>query len=239
MRQVPTDILFNPMADKRLHCPSGVQDHWELLSKFIGDSHVLTNMILESLSDSLGITEEDRFETRHLSNVPSTSIAALQYYPLADLPEDTSVGHFAHTDAGSLTVLFNSDWGLQAYSSKDDTWEHVAPRANCAIINVGDALKFMSGFKLTSSLHRVVPWHRSTTSGPRYAAIFFLRPNNDAKLVDGEGVEWTAGEWLKRKFQNYRIPHSEQKMNSISTGRKGFTGLLEVTPESSSVAENL
>ncbi len=168
--------------------------------------------------------------------VPSTSIAALQYYPLAGLPEDTSIGHFAHTDVGSLTVLFNSDWGLQAYSSEDETWRYVAPREKCAIVNVGDALRFMSGFKLKSSLHRVVPWHRRDSSGPRYAAIFFLRPNNDAKLIDGEGDEWTAGEWLERKFQNYRIPHSEQKMNAISTGRKGFTGLLEATHESDSVA---
>ena len=226
---MPTDTLFNPTTDKRLRCPDGVKDHWKLFSKFIGDSHVLATLILESLSVSLRMRNEDRFEKRHLSNVPSTSIAALQYYPLTDLPEDTSVGHFAHTDAGSLTVLFNSDWGLQAYSPKGDTWEYVAPRENCAIINVGDALKFMSGFKLKSSLHRVVPWHRRSTSGPRYATIFFLRPNNDAKLVDAEGVNWTAGDWLKRKFQNYRIPHREQKMNDISTGKKDFTGLLEAT----------
>ena len=193
-------------------------------------------MILKSLSNSLGMKNEDRFETHHLSSVPSTSIAALQYYP-TDLPEDTSVGHFAHTDTGSLTVLFNSDWGFQAYSPGDETWEYVAPRENCAIINVGDALKFMSGFKLKLNLHRVVPWSRRATSDPRFAAIFFLRPNNDAKLIDDEGVEWTAVEWLERKFQNYRIPHSEQKMNTISTGRKGFTGLLETNPESSFEAE--
>ena len=140
---------------------------------------------------------EDRFETHHILSVPSTSVAALQYYPSTDLPEDTSIGHFAHNDTGSLTVLFNSDCGLQAYSSKDETWQYVAPRENCAIINVGDALKFMSGFALKSSLHRVVPWQRHPVSGPRYAAIFFLRPNNDAKFIDGEGAEWTAGEWLK------------------------------------------
>ena len=214
-----------------------MKDHWELFSNFIGDSHALATLILESLSDSLGMKNKDRFETHHLSSVPSTSIAALQYYPLTDLPKDTSVGHFAHTDAGSLTVLFNSDWGLQAYSPEGDTWEYVAPRENCAIINVGDALKFMSGFKLKSSLHRVVPWHSRATSGPRYATIFFLRPNNDANLIDGEGIEWTASEWLERKFVNYRIPHSEQEMNDISTGRKGFTGLLEATPKSSSAAQ--
>ena len=224
---MPVDTLFNPAADTRLRCPDGVEDHWKLLCSFIRESHDLTSKVLENLSNSLSLANGDRFEENHLSNVPSTSIAALQYYPLTDLPADTSVGHFAHTDAGSLTVLFNSDWGLQAYSSKDEMWEYVAPREDCAIVNVGDALKFMSGFRLKSSLHRVVPWDRRNASAPRYATIFFLRPNNDAKLVDGEGFESTAGEWLKRKFQNYRMPHDEQKLNAISTGKKGFTGLLE------------
>lgn len=222
--------------DTRLRCPDGVKDDWELISDFIGDSHALASMILGNLSDSLSLRDKDRFETHHLSSVPSTSIAALQYYPVTDLPNDTSVGHFAHTDTGSLTVLFNSDWGLQAYSPEGDTWEYVAPREHCAIINVGDALKFMSGFKLESSLHRVVPWYHRAEMGPRYATIFFLRPNNDARFIDGEGTEWTAGEWLEKKFQNYRIPHVEQKMNTISTGRKGFTGLLEANFESTPVA---
>lgn len=65
-------------------------------------------------------------------------------------------------------------------------------------------------------------------SGSPYATIFLLRSSNDTKFVDTEGVEWTAGEWLKRKFQNYRIPHDEQKKNAISTGRKGFAGPWEV-----------
>ena len=227
---MPVDTLFNPAADARLRCPDGVKDHWELLRDFIRQSHSLTTTILASLSTSLNLPNEHRFETHHQSSVPSTSIAALQHYPSTDLPSDTSVGHFAHTDAGSLTVLFNSDWGLQAYSPASSTWQHVAPRANSAIINVGDALKFLSGFRLTSSLHRVVPWYRrldKSSAGPRYATIFFLRPNNEAKLVDGDGVESSAGEWLERKFRNYRMPHEEQGLNAISTGRKGFTGLLE------------
>ena len=226
---MPADTLFNPAADARLRCPDGVKDHWPLLRTFIRESQVLTSTILASLSTTLNLPASHRFETDHQSSVPSTSIAALQYYPSTEvLPPDTSAGHFAHTDAGSLTVLFNSDWGLQAYSPQSTTWQSVAPRPNSAIINVGDALRFLSGFRLKSSLHRVVPWHREAApAGPRYATIFFLRPNNEARLVDGDGVESSAGEWLERKFRNYRMPHEEQGLNAVSTGRKGFTGLLE------------
>ena len=219
---MPADTLFNPTADARLRCPDGVKDHWPLLRTFIRESHRLTSTILASLSTSLNLPTSHRFETHHQSSAPSTSIAALQHYPCTEaLPPDTSAGHFAHTDAGSLTVLFNSDWGLQAYSAASSTWQSVAPRPNSAIINVGDALRFLSGFRLKSSLHRVVPWHRHR-EGPRYATIFFLRPNNEARLVDGDGVESSAGEWLERKFRNYRMPHEEQGLNAVSTGKMCF-----------------
>jgi isopenicillin N synthase-like dioxygenase len=187
----------------------------------------MTHTILERLSDSLSLEGEERYEAYHRADKPSTSTAVLQYYPLTDLPPNTSVGHFTHTDTGSITILFNTDWGLQVYSSQRDAWEYVAPRPQHAIINVGDALKFLSHGTLKSSLHRVVPWHGRWTSGPRYAAIFFLRPNHDAEFSDTEGHAWTADEWLNRKFGNYRASHAEQRLNAIATGRKGFVGLWE------------
>lgn len=206
------------------------------MTRFIGDSHEIATTILENLSDTLGLKDGERFEGYHNPKKPSTSTVALQHYPLKDLPPNTSIGHFTHTDTGSVTVLFNTDWGLQVYIPESNKWEYVAPREGCAIVNIGDALKFMSGFKLKSSLHRVVPWHGHWTSGPRYATIFFLRPDNDATFTDAEGVHWTAAEWLNRKFQNYRVPHKEQELNAISTGRKGFSGLWDATHQSTIVS---
>ena len=222
------DALFNPTADPRLVFPEGLKDQRELYSQFIPDSHAIGTTVLASLSDSLGLKDDERFELQHSKDAPSTSSVVLQHYPLQDLPKEVSVGHFTHTDTGSITVLSNSDWGLQVHSPASDQWEYVAPRPNCAIINVGDALKFMSGFKLKSSLHRVVPCERYWTGRDRYACIYFLRPANDAKLVDAEGVERTGREWLEAKFGNYRIPHKEQEKNTISTGKKGFSGLWDV-----------
>jgi isopenicillin N synthase-like dioxygenase len=157
------------------------------------------------------------------------STAVLQYYPYeADLPQNTSAGHFSHTDTGSITILFNSEWGLQVCSPDGDRWEYVPPaKDDRTIVNVGDALKFMSNFKLKSCLHRVVPCYEKWGGGARYATIFFLRPSNDAEFVDTEGQHWKAGDWLNRKFLNYRAPHSEQRLNAMATGRKGFIGVWE------------
>lgn len=197
----------------------------------LGSIHPIATTLLENLSDSLGLHSNERFEVYHKANRSSTSTACLQYYPFKDLPPNTSVGHFTHTDTGSITVLFNSDWGLQVFSPACHAWEYVAPRPDCAIVNVGDALKFISGFRLKSSLDRVVSWNGTWTKSPRYATIFFLRPNDNTEFVDSEGVRWTAAAWLRRKFQNYRFPHKQQETNAISTGRKGFSGLVEMALE--------
>jgi isopenicillin N synthase-like dioxygenase len=58
----------------------------------------------------------------------------------------------AHTDYGSITVLFQHHIsGLQV--SRAGAWIDVPPREGCLVINVGDALEFWSGglFKVSSS----------------------------------------------------------------------------------------
>ena len=235
--------MFNPDADRRLYCAKGIKKHFGLLQNFVRDSHSIAETILSRLSDALGLEASARLEAFHKSSEPSTSVASLQYYPATDLPQDTSMGHFAHTDAGSLTVLFNDNDGLQAFSSERNAWEDVPPRRGCAIINVGDTLRFISHLRLASSLHRVIPWQpcSQTATAPlpgksRSATIFFLRPNNNAMFEAEDGVTWTAAEWVKRKFQNYRASHAEQTLNAISTGKKGFTGVLDMTEEAGSMA---
>lgn len=182
---------------------------------------------MESLSTSLGLKGDQKFQFHHQQQSESTSTAVLQCYPLTGLPSDTSVGHFTHTDAGSVSVLFSSHWGLQVFSEERNEFEYVPPRSNCAIVNIGDSLKFLSNFKLKSSLHRVVPCREHWISSPRYSCIFFLRPALDAQFVDVDGTSWTAGEWLNRKFSNYRRPHEEQEQTAMATGRRQFAGLWE------------
>lgn len=226
--EVPSDLCHGVTEDDQLFIPLGCQPQWPKFQSFAVQSHQVATDILTSLSDSMHLQGPERFENKHRPTSSSTSTAVLQCYPHSSAIDlDLSVGHFTHTDTGSITILFNTEWGLQVHSPDTETWEYVPPRANCAIINVGDALKFMSGFKLKSSLHRVVPEARNWSSGPRYATIFFLRPDHDAEFTDTEGTHWTARQWLNRKFGNYRGSHQEQQRTAISTGRKGFLGLWD------------
>lgn len=229
--RVPVDLHFNPAGNPHLRPIAGMKPYWGSLTSFIEDSHFISTTILASLSTSLHLPDASRFENAHQAFKSSKTTAVMQCYPLDNLPPGTSVGHFTHTDTGSITILFNTDWGLQVYNTPLARWEYVPPRPGHGIINVGDALKFLSHQKLKSSLHRVVPWHGKWVVSPRFALIFFLRPNNDAVFVDTEGNTWTADQWLDLKFGNYRSSHEVQKKSAIATGKKGFVGLWETVTE--------
>lgn len=151
----------------------------------------------------------------------------MQHYPFeGDLPADTSSGHFSHTDTGSVTILFNTEWGLQVCSPYSEEWQYVPPvQGTRAIVNMGDTVKFLTNGRLKSCLHRVVPCHDRWTGGSRYAIIFFLRANDHVEFEDLEGQRWNARDWLNRKFLNYRSSHEVQEQNQIATGRLGFVGL--------------
>ncbi|GAP87175.1 putative 2og-fe oxygenase family protein [Rosellinia necatrix] len=237
--RVPANLIHLPDQPSKLYFPVGMNPYKAEFTSFITDSSGMARLILENLSDVLKLEGDQRFESFHPIGESSTSSAVVQHYPTADLPPETSAGHFTHTDTGSITVLYNTEWGLQVFSPVTSEWEYVPPRPGCAIINVGDTLKFLSGLRLRSSLHRVAPPAGSWGSGSRsrYACIYFLRAADNARFVDMDGVEWTGAQWLSQKFGSYRKPHEEQEKTTISTGRVGFAGLWE--PESNLPSETV
>lgn len=189
----------------------------------------MATLILSRLSSSLGLENASRLENLHRSDRPSTSTAVLQHYSSqGDLPADTSTGHFAHTDTGSVTILFNTEWGLQVCNPYSDDWQYIPPaQGSRAIVNIGDTIKFMTGGRLKSCLHRVVPCLDRWPGGSRYSVIFFLRANNHVEFEDLEGGKWNAYDWLNRKFLNYRASHEVQRKSSMATGRLGLVGLWQ------------
>ncbi|EHK98678.1 putative Gibberellin 2-beta-dioxygenase 7 [Glarea lozoyensis 74030] len=107
-----------------------------------------------------------------------------------------------HTDVGSLTVLFADKRGLQARHPDTGEWQYLEPREGCAVINIGDSLRFMSQKNFQSALHRVIPTP-GTTIHDRFSCAYFLRPELDAEF-DAEGQHWKSIDWHLRKYKSYR-----------------------------------
>ncbi|KAL3419545.1 2og-fe oxygenase family protein [Phlyctema vagabunda] len=205
--------------------PEPIQSAKPVLTKFIGSLHETALVILSSLYKSLAMEDILPFEDCHRQNRSSaTGLGLLRYLPL-DCNEER-VGHIAHTDAGSLSMVFSHVAGLQVLMP-DDTWEFAIPRPGHTIVNVGDTLTFLSKGKLRSSLHRVVP-HPDAVTRTKYTVVYLLRPELTTKFRDSEGKEWTAIGWHNRKFNLFRhAPAAEMLESSTLTGRKHYIGYWE------------
>lgn len=165
----------------------------------------------------MGLPSSERFESFHQTAEDSNSVLVLLRYP--HVPEEQqkkTVGHNKHTDIGSITVLFTNQWGLQVMAAGSNRWEFVEPRPGCAIINVGDSLRFLSQKRLRSCLHRVVPVPGQTWD--RYTIAYFLRPDNRVSFVDSNGELVTAQHWHDTKYEVFRATHEEQRQGTVLTG---------------------
>lgn len=146
-----------------------------------------------------------------------------RYIP-GDLRVDQSIGHQQHTDIGSLTLLFSEQWGLQVQRPGTEAWEFIEPRVGHAVINVGDSLRFASGDKLYSCIHRVVP---VDTPEPRYSIAYFLRPEDNVEYKDSNGRKIRASDWHDEKYGVFQQDHKSQEANySVLMG--GMNKVVEV-----------
>ncbi|POS72719.1 2OG-Fe(II)oxygenase superfamily protein [Diaporthe helianthi] len=83
-----------------------------------------------------------------------------------------------HTDIGSLTYLTsNPIAGLQVYGPEG--WRHVAHVPNSIVVNMGDAMEYMTRGRMNATLHRVVKPPADQDAKCRPAFIYFIHPNHD------------------------------------------------------------
>jgi isopenicillin N synthase-like dioxygenase len=145
----------------------------------------------------------------------------LLHYPPQNL--DDGMGHNKHTDIGSITSLFTKQWGCSFNNLVLWSGSFVEPRDGHAIINIRDSLRFLSGKRFKSCLHRVVP---VASDENRYSIAYFLRPENAAHLEDTEGRRIKAGEWHDQKYVMFGESHEKQAMSSMLTG--GMERAIEI-----------
>ncbi|CAG8218167.1 unnamed protein product [Penicillium salamii] len=227
-----------------------VEQDIALFQRFIENSHNATMTILGRLSSLFPNIMP--FEAAHDASEKSKSTLAMFRYPRqepnASLTADVaSAGHNKHTDLGTLTFLLTREWGLQvlqasAADAGKDVWAFVEPRAGHAIINVGDSLRFLSGARLKSAVHRVVPVSRldehgcpvaedvDTTNvlqgGHRHSIAYFLRPADKTVYHTSEDKPYTALEWHDKKFDTFRQSRDVQDALGIHTGGMEQGGML-------------
>jgi isopenicillin N synthase-like dioxygenase len=134
------------------------------------------------------------------------SALRLAHYPdLGVRPPSDGLRAGAHTDYGTLTVLWTDGTAGLQVEAPDGTWIDVEPVDGALVVNLGDLMQRWTNDRWRSTMHRVVPAGR----GRRLSIPFFHNANWDARIecivADGTSARHppiTAGRHLMEKFRS-------------------------------------
>jgi isopenicillin N synthase-like dioxygenase len=181
----PTDVKerFRAPYDSNLppgYWPERIPQFREAISVFHEAGVSVLRQVMHGIALSLGLPEE-YFDAAHQPH--SGAVMLLHYPPITEplLPGQLRSG--AHTDFGTMTLLFHygSAEGLEI-QRPNGTWLHAPSMPGAAIVNVGDLLTRWTNAQLRSVLHRVVPPEGEAAQRSRYSATLFYEPRHEVVI---------------------------------------------------------
>lgn len=137
---------------------------------------------------------EDFFAKGHRYEDPSDDHLRYMLYHPRPAADDARVDNQwarAHTDFGSLTLLWSQNVAGLQIKTADGQWRYVPPMEDNEnnkgkgigiVCNVGDTLAFWSAEYLRSTTHRVVRPPPDQLGGTRLGLFYFVRPGNDVDI---------------------------------------------------------
>jgi isopenicillin N synthase-like dioxygenase len=203
--------------------------HEALLESFIrATHHISVDVVLTILNNRLGLPTGQLHDLHRLTANSGDQVRFVKAPPQPAEDSRTALG--AHTDFGSVTVLFAHVGGLQVLlpsaGTADDAqqnWAYVQPLPGRAIINLGDALVKFSAGLLRSNVHRVVAPPGEQAGLTKFSLVYFCRPVDEAMLRALE-----ASPAVKERVRNGAWREEEEVVSSKewvlrrALGRRGM-----------------
>ena len=191
--------------------PAPVQAGQPVIERFARVSHSCGMVVLTVLGRRLGLPS-GTFEVLHRLWEPSTDSVRVSRGPSHKTAERPMIFTPGHTDATSITLLWNCVGGLQIWTEPDrglndfetvidpvdqGRWVWVEPPPpGHIIINLGDAVVQYSGGLLCSARHRVLPPPGGTGATPAVQSRV-LRAARGRGGAQAAGGAWDPG-WTIR-----------------------------------------
>ena len=200
----------------------------EFMSLFFHECSTLVQQLLSALSVALNLHPGNSLTTFHSASHFNMSLLHYPALPTKALLTGTHTRIPAHSDFGTLTLLFqDSVGGLEIAEpgststetsigfEKDGRFRRVPPKPGTVVVNVGYLLMRWSNGRWKNTVHRVVEPPFSSDEGgngmtpSRYSIPFFASPN-PATVVDALPGCWSeevprrwkaisAGDYIERK----------------------------------------
>ncbi|KAF0292882.1 2-oxoglutarate-dependent dioxygenase htyE [Amphibalanus amphitrite] len=135
-----------------------------------------------------------------------SALRVLNYPPVPEgAAEAGAVRCAAHTDYGSLTLLFQDQLGGLEVESADGGWRPAPPLEDAILVNVGDLMEVWSSGRLRATKHRVVvPQQELLRRRARQSIAMFVDPDDDVLVRplddDKRFAPVNCGKSLREKF---------------------------------------
>ena len=172
----------------------------EVMRRFFLECQEIHRLVMSAIAIGLGLDE--RFFDDYVA-AGDNSLRLLHYPPVKREVFERNRGQVragAHTDYGTITLLFQDNRGGLQVQTKAGEWKDVAPIEGTAVINAGDLLARWSNDKIRSTMHRVVepPVPSEGDEYPaRYSVVYFCNPD-DEKTIDA--LPGTYGNGVEKKY---------------------------------------
>lgn len=163
----------------------------KFMTDFYWECSKASQEILKAIGTGMGLGDPEfmlKFHSGH-----NNQLRLLHYPPIpaAQLESEQSARMPAHSDWGSITMLFQDDCGGLEVENQHvpGQFVKVTPLKNVIVMNIGDLLMRWSNDYLKSTLHRVtLPPAEDRFTGSermtraRYSIPYFISPDVDARI---------------------------------------------------------
>ena len=190
--------------------PADMQSIW---TRYYREMERLATELMRIFALALELPEHwfDKKIDRHISN-----FSVLHYPDQEGDPEPGQLRAGAHTDYGSLTILYrdSAPGGLQV-QALDGGWIDAPDVPGSYTINIGDLMAEWTNDRWRSTMHRVANPPTGATGVGRLSMAFFHQPNYDAVVeclpgccAPGNPLRYaptTSGEHVTMKIMRHRM----------------------------------
>ena len=189
---------FRFPLDTQPDLPESLKLHTEQIIILKQSLYNVGKGVLKALARGMQSTTvlDDFFESKHQPDQKSGSSLRFLHYLGKDQQKDAILAG-AHSDYGSLTLLFQPDVGGLELLNADSVWVPIKPTKEI-VVNIADLLQYWTDSYYISTQHRV----RYLGEEHRYSIAFFMHPNDDAPL---EVIKCIGEESERRTRERERI----------------------------------
>ncbi|KAJ4388896.1 hypothetical protein N0V93_006357 [Gnomoniopsis smithogilvyi] len=214
--------------------PQLIRDHWDEIKAFSLKIHNdLLLPLLRLFAFVLELDDEEFFVKRHRYEAEGLEyLRYMQYHPRSR-EADAQAGNIwarGHTDYNTLTFLFHQPVAGLQVQTPDGTWKYVRSPRDAVIVNIADALEFLSGGYLKSTVHRVVRPPADQAERSRVSLIYFARPEANIILepVDSPLLKRIGlGQRSEEERFKHQVTAEEWARARIAKDHRFRTGLVD------------